>query len=70
MSMTVKAWTEPLYPETPIEICIDFDPVFTGTAEEAQTCHLKDREVEEVYISIDGTKLVVSVAQIRKTKKK
>lgn len=68
--MTVRDWTEPLYPETPVEICIDFDPVFTGTAEEAWSCGYSNREVEEVYISIDGTKLVVSVSQLRKTKKK
>ena len=68
--MTVKDWAGPLYPETPVEIYLDFDPVFSGSAEDARLCGYSNRQVEEVYISIDGTKLIISVEHDRRIKKK
>lgn len=68
--MTVRDWAEPLYTETPVEIYLDYDPVFSGTAEDARSCRYFDRQVEEVYINLDGTKLIISVEHERRIKKK
>lgn len=69
-STTVHEWLKPVYEDTPVEIYVDFEPVFIGTAEDARSCRFLYRQVEEVYISIDGTKLIVSVTQERNSKKK
>lgn len=67
--MTVGELAEVLYRETPVEVCVDFDPVFKGTAEAAQFCRYLNRNVEEVYISLDGVTLVVEIDGKRKPRK-
>ena len=59
--MTVGKLMSVLYEETPVEICYDFKPIFTGTASEAGVSKHAIRKVGEVYINHDGTALVVSV---------
>lgn len=63
--MTVGELTAVLYKETPVEICYDFKPIFTGTASEAKTSKYTFRKVKEVYINHDGTAIVVSVDTIK-----
>ena len=68
--MTVYELTDVLYEETPVEICIDYDPVFVGTAGDAHFCKYLNRKVEEVYVDIDGTKLIIAINHVRNIKKK
>ena len=68
--MKVSELAEVLYEETPVEICVDFEPVFTGQAIDAKTSKYAFRNVKEVYISLSGTTLVVSVDNIRTSYKK
>lgn len=63
--MTVAELLEVLYTETPVEICLDFEPVFTGTANEAKNSRYFNRIIEEIYISIDGVSLVISIERAR-----
>lgn len=67
--MTVGELAKVLYQETPVEVCVDFDPVFKGTAETAQFCRYLNRNVEEVYISLDGVTLVVEIDGKRRPRK-
>ena len=66
--MLLSEWAAYLWPETKVEICINFDPVFTGLAEDAAKSRFALHEMEESYISIDGSHLVISV-QNKKFKK-
>lgn len=59
-----------LYPETKVEICVDYDPLYTGLAEDVPLERFRSSRVEEVYISIDGNTLVISVYGQRNVKKK
>ena len=59
--MTVGELMNVLYEDTPVEICYDFKPIFTGTASEAEVSKYTIRRVDEVYINHDGTAIVVSV---------
>lgn len=59
--MTVGKLMSVLYEETPVEICYDFKPIFTGTASEAKVSKYTLRNVDEVYINHNGTAIVVSV---------
>ena len=68
--MTVAELSEVLYTETPVEICLDFEPVFKGTAKEAKDSRYFNRTVEEVYINVDGVSLVVSIERVRPLKNK
>ena len=68
--MKVSELAEVLYEETPVEICVDFEPVFTGRAIDAKTSKYAFRSIQEVYISLNGTTLVVSVDNIRTSYKK
>ena len=65
--MTVEELVSHLYHETPVEIEIDFEAVFEGTAEEAAGCAYRMRPVKEAYISVDGAKLVIALG-IKKRK--
>lgn len=59
-----------LYEETPIEICIDYEPAYTGTVENVPTERFNSSRVIEAYISLDGNTLVISIAGQRNVKKK
>lgn len=59
--MLLSEWAAYLWPETKVEVCINFDPVFTGLAEEAVKSRFGSHEVEESYISVDGDHLVISI---------
>lgn len=59
-----------LYAETPVEVCVDYEPVFTGMAEDAMLCKFIDSRVKEAYISLSGDTLVISITEKRKSKKK
>lgn len=61
MHMTVGELMNVLYEDTPVEICYDFKPIFTGTASEAEVSKHTLRKVDEVYINHDGTAIIVSV---------
>lgn len=63
--MTVGELTAVLYKDTPVEICYDFKPIFTGTAAEAKISKCTLRKVKEVYINHDGTAIVVSVDTVK-----
>lgn len=68
--MTVYELTGILYNETPVEIWLDYDPIFAGTAEDAHVCKYLNRKIDEVYIDIDGTKLIISIDHVRNVTKK
>lgn len=71
--MTVRTWLMPVYKDTPVELQVDFNLLFKGTAEEAILGKYFNREVQEAYISPDGLRLTVSVAPappVPKPKKK
>ena len=50
-----------LYEETLIEICIDYNPVFTGIVEDVPLQRFKDSKILEAFISFDGDKLIISI---------
>lgn len=59
-----------LYEETPIEIQIDYEPVYTGTVEDVPTHKFMSSRVSEAYISLDGNTLIISLFGQRNVKKK
>lgn len=68
--MLLIDWVKPLYGETLVEIYVDYEVAFFGKAEEAAKSKFVNRRVKEVYISFDGTCLIISVEQERVNKKK
>lgn len=67
--MLLSDWAARLWPETQVEVCIDFNPVFTGTAEDAVKSKYGSHKVDESYIGLDGKHLVISIcAKARNTK--
>ena len=60
--MKLSELLDVLYGETIIELCIDFVPVYTGTAEYAKDRKYSVRFVKEVYIDISGEKLIIHIS--------
>lgn len=59
--MKVVDWLTPVCQDTPVELEVDFELVFKGTAKEAMMSAYFLREVQEAYIGVDGTKLVIAL---------
>lgn len=59
--MLISDWVSCLWPETTVEVHIDYNPVLTGTAEEVGRSKYKSHKVEEAYISIDGDRIIISI---------
>jgi hypothetical protein len=66
----LEDWLAIFWPETMVEVCIDFNLVFAGTAAEAVQCKYKNHMVEETYVDFDRKILVVSIKSTRKYVKK
>lgn len=54
-----------LYEETPIEICIDFEPQYKGLVMDVPSEAFRNSRVLEAYISVDDKTLVVSITNRR-----
>lgn len=59
-----------LYEETPVEIHIDYDPVYIGTANSVPVDKFSNSRVKEAYIELDGKILIISIFGQRNVKKK
>lgn len=59
-----------LYEETPIEVCLDYEPVYVGTVEGLPTERFLESRVKEAYISLSGDTLIIAIAGQRNVKKK
>lgn len=68
--MFLEDWLAIFWPETIVEVCIDFDLVFAGTAADAVLSKYKKHMVEETYVDFDRKILVVSITSTRKYRKK
>lgn len=61
--MTVEELAGVLYEETKVEVSLNYDLVFTGVAEEAKNCKYKEKSVKEVYITPDGSTLIIEIGE-------
>lgn len=68
--MPLSDFLRVLYEETQVEICVDFDPLYTGTVEDVPLEKFASSRVIEAYISLDGKSLVISVNRQRNFNKK
>lgn len=59
-----------LYEETPIEIHIDYEPIYVGTVENMPYDKFQSSRINEAYISLDGNTLIISICGQRNVKKK